>query len=620
MARKISAPSLSSFTPADQEERVHAYLAARNAGQPAPERYETTIINRDGQRIPVEISVAQATWDGQPAYSAILRNITERTEAHRDLRRRDEVMAAITFATDAFLHADAWEDLIGDALAKLGAAMDLGRVSLGEARMDPDRGQIIKPIHYWADASFNDHGEEGAPGTLPIPFANIEPFVRLMQAGQVVHTDARRLIGPIAEILDPLDIGSFLVAPILVGSEMWGCLSIGDRAAGRSWSALEIDAIQIAADIFGALVRRRRTEKALVESEAMYRNLVEVPNLSIVTIDRDGIFRFANSAAAARLGVNSAQIIGKTVWDFFPKEYADRHVQELRHALDSRNLTVFETHTSLQGRMIWREMHLQPLIETDGSCNRAMVIASDISERKAAAEAILSYQERLRSLTSDLLLTEQRERRRIAGEIHERIGQALAISKMRLGALLHDIASEQTHLALEEVRVLIDQTIQDTRTLTFDLSPPVLHELGLAPALEWLVDRLGDEHGIDATFQDAGDVRELGDEYRILLFQSVQELLANTAKHAQARWVEVSIRREGGDIVVETKDDGIGFDVAEISATDGTTAGFGLFSIRERLSLLGGQLDMHSRPGHGSQMVLRVPHQTGTSPCKDGTK
>lgn len=612
--------TLATLTPEDKRDRVNAYLAARNAGRPAPDRYETTFVDHDGRRIPVEITVGPTTWEGQPAYSAIVRDISERERAGENLRRRDRALAAITFAMDALMRSDAWEEHVCDALANLGAAMDLGRVSLGEVQVEPSGRTVVKPIFYWAKASFDDHGDEGAPGTRPIPFDNIAPFVEMMKAGQVVHNEGRQLSGPITEILDPLDIGAFLVAPILVGQDMWGLLSMGDRPASRVWSPVEIDVIQIAADIFGALVRRRRTEDDLRRSESMYRNLIEIPNLSIVTLDRNGVFQFANDAAAVKLGAAPGQIIGKTIWDYFPQEYADKHLKELRRALDSNNLTVFETQTMVDGRLVWREMRIQPLIEPTGSTDHALVIAHDISERKAAEEAILAYQARLRSLTSDLLLTEQRERRRIAGEIHDRIGQALVISKMKLGAVARDTASEEAQMALGEVSALIDQTIQDTRTLTFDLSPPVLHELGLAPALEWLVDRLRDEHGIDATFRDAGEALGLGDECRILLFQSVQELLANTVRHAQARRVEVSIRQETGEIIVETRDDGVGFDAAKINPADGEQTGYGLFSTRERVSHLGGRLDIRSQPGRGTRIILRVPHRSDASPCEEETK
>jgi PAS domain S-box-containing protein len=352
-------------------------------------------------------------------------------------------------------------------------------------------------------------------------------------------------------------------------------------------------------------------EDALRLSEAKYRTLVEAPDLSIVTLDRNGTFHFANSNVAENIGVPAEQIIGKTIREFFPKDYVDKHIRELRQALDSKETAVFETQTIVQGREAWREIRIQPLIKPDGSCDMALVIANDITERKTIEEKILSYQKRLRSLTSDLLLTEERERRRIAGELHDRIGQALAISKMKLGALLRESSGGRTS-ALKEVRALIDQTIRDTRSLTFDLSPPILHELGLEPAVEWLVDRLKEEYGIDATFHDDGRQLLLGDNCRVLLFQSVRELLMNVLRHAQAQRVDVSIRHQGGEIEIETKDDGIGFDASQISLADGGPTGFGLFSIRERLCHLGGQLEIESKPGHGARITLRVPRLVDT--------
>jgi len=191
---------------------------------------------------------------------------------------------------------------------------------------------------------------------------------------------------------------------------------------------------------------------------------------------------------------------------------------------------------------------------------------------------------------------------------------------MKLGALLGESSGERTETALKEVRALIDQTIRDTRSLTFDLSPPILHELGLEPTVEWLVDRLREEHGIDATFHDDGKHFVLGDNCRVLLFQSVQELLMNVMRHAQAQRVEVSIRHQGDEIEIETEDDGIGFDADEISLANGGPTGFGLFSIRERLCHLGGKLEIESKPGHGARIILKVPRMIETGQQGDESK
>jgi len=231
----------------------------------------------------------------------------------------------------------------------------------------------------------------------------------------------------------------------------------------------------------------------------------------------------------------------------------------------------------------------------------------DITERKKAEEKILIYQERLRSLASELSLAEERLRRRIATDVHDHVGQNLAISKIKIESLRESAASPELAETLNEVSNLIGQTIESARSLTFELSPPVLYELGLEPAMEWLVRRTREQHRLLTKFKDDGQSKPLDSNVRVLLFQAVRELLVNVVKHAQARSVTVSTRRVGGQIRVSVEDDGIGFDISQARSRQYRTDGFGLFSIRERLSIIGGHLDIESKPSRGTQITLIAP-------------
>ena len=157
---------------------------------------------------------------------------------------------------------------------------------------------------------------------------------------------------------------------------------------------------------------------------------------------------------------------------------------------------------------------------------------------------------------------------------------------------------------IEEVWRLIDQTIQDTRTLTFELSPPVLYELGLEPALEWLVETFRARHNIETSYVDDGEPKPLEPDLSGLLFQSVQELLINAAKHGHPSRIKVSSRRAGNHIFLEVEDNGCGFDPSQIGSASQSPPGFGLFSIRERLGSMGGGVQVRSRPGEGASVVL----------------
>jgi PAS domain S-box-containing protein len=232
----------------------------------------------------------------------------------------------------------------------------------------------------------------------------------------------------------------------------------------------------------------------------------------------------------------------------------------------------------------------------------------EVEERKKKELELLGYQQRLRHLSSELLQTEERERRHIATEIHDRIGQALAVTKIQLGAMQAEVDSQDLKIKIDDIRGLISQTIRDTRTLSFELSPPVLYELGLQAALEWLAEIIRKQNGLKVDVGGDGSDQTLDAEKRVVLFRTCRELLFNVVKHADARHAWVSLRRDGAVIKVKLSDDGTGFD-PELLQTgyDPIERGFGLFSIREQLQHHGGTFEIDSGSGCGSAVTIVMP-------------
>jgi signal transduction histidine kinase len=240
------------------------------------------------------------------------------------------------------------------------------------------------------------------------------------------------------------------------------------------------------------------------------------------------------------------------------------------------------------------------------------LFCQEMTSRKSAEEQLNAFQERLRSLTSQLSLAEERERRRIAVYLHDNIGQKLAISSIKLGQLKDAALAANSEIlvaGLNEIRLLFKQIIQDTKSLTFKISSPILYELGLEAAVEWLTEELQDQHGIPTYFEDDHQSKPLDEDLRVLLFQAVSELLINVVKHARARHVQVSIWRDEEQLHIGIYDDGVGFNVTDTSSRWGRKdGGFGLFSIRERLKAYGGILDVKSTP-YGTTITLSAPLQ-----------
>ena len=214
----------------------------------------------------------------------------------------------------------------------------------------------------------------------------------------------------------------------------------------------------------------------------------------------------------------------------------------------------------------------------------------------------------LRSLASQLSLTEERERHRLAVQLHDHIGQSLIISKAKLDEHRGPETSGELTDVLEEVCERLDQVIQDTRTLTFDLSSPILYMMGFEAATDqWLADEIKKKHSIETKFEDDGQDKPLDDDIRTVLFRNVRELLINVVKHAKAKEVKVSVRKLDADIEVCIEDNGVGFDPVEIRSKVAENGKFGLFSIRERLEQLGGHVEIDSKAGQGSRIIMTAP-------------
>jgi signal transduction histidine kinase len=232
---------------------------------------------------------------------------------------------------------------------------------------------------------------------------------------------------------------------------------------------------------------------------------------------------------------------------------------------------------------------------------------SDRAARKHAEEKLVIYHKRLRSLASSLSLAEEQERRRIATEVHEHIGQNLALAKIKLEKVEELVPSDSLRDAVDEVIEVIDETITDTRSLVYQVSSPILYQLGFVAAVESLTQKTQERHGITIGFEDDGQPKPLSDDIRVLLFQAVRELLENVVRHAQAKMAKVSVAKKDDQILVDVKDDGIGFELAEIDPFIDQGMRFGLFSIRERLESLGGGIKVVSGRGHGTWVTLSAP-------------
>jgi signal transduction histidine kinase len=235
-------------------------------------------------------------------------------------------------------------------------------------------------------------------------------------------------------------------------------------------------------------------------------------------------------------------------------------------------------------------------------------VQRDITERKKAEDKLLEDQAKLKAMASEMLLTEEHERQRLAVGLHDSVCQKLVLTKLALESSLNLVSDSKVLASLRIVCEGIGETIEQADSLTFELSNPVLRQLGFVIALEkYLTEEIRQKHGIVFELQSDEQLSTLPDEIKNCLFRVTRELLTNVVKHAQARKVMVSVRESQSQIYVRVQDDGVGFKESQVSATVSQTARFGLFSIREQLEYLGGHLEIESEPGQGTTATVVVP-------------
>ncbi|HUU04451.1 MAG TPA: PAS domain S-box protein [Patescibacteria group bacterium] len=356
---------------------------------------------------------------------------------------------------------------------------------------------------------------------------------------------------------------------------------------------------------------RKRAEQELKESKALIDAVVEnVPLMIFIKEAKDLRFVVFNHAGEELLGYDRKSLLGKNNLDLFPPEQAAFFMAKDREVLAGEaNMLDIPEEPIMTAKKGQRLLHTRKVCirGSDGITKYLLGISEDITERKEAEAKLLAYQEQLRALTSELTLIEEKERRRIASELHDQIGQNLALCKLKVAALENNLTDSALKNEMSAVRRLLECSIQDARSLIFDLSPPVLYELGFKAALEWLAERIQEQFHVPIEFESRFDDPELDDDRQVILFQVIRELLVNVGKHSRASQAKVILSFEAPFLKVQVNDDGVGFDASTIFNPREQNGGFGFFSMRERLSYLGGGLEVKSKPGKGSQIILTMP-------------
>jgi signal transduction histidine kinase len=318
---------------------------------------------------------------------------------------------------------------------------------------------------------------------------------------------------------------------------------------------------------------------------------------------REFIFADFNKAAEEIDNISRNKVIGRNIVDVFPKTRASGLLDVFARVYETGRAERFHVRL-LKGGVItgWRSNYVYKL-----PGGEIVAIYSSDTKRRQMDQQAIAYSHKLRELATELSLSEERQRRKIAANLHDQLSQWLAIAVMKLG-FIRDSVDPEVVEELDVVDETIRKAIDSVRGLVYDLSSPTLYRFGLKAAVFEYVNTLFKKYdNIDCEFISGRETVKLPEDISVLLFQSVRELLFNIIKYAKASRVLIEMQICGDYYEIKVSDDGVGFDVSQVGCLK-RSGGFGLFHMAERLEHVGGELQMDSQLSKGSRFCLRVPY------------
>jgi len=390
-----------------------------------------------------------------------------------------------------------------------------------------------------------------------------------------------------------------LVAPVFRGGSIVAVLGVGNKPL--DYTSEDLEAVTLLADLAWEITERKKMEEELLLSQYC----IDKAGIGIYQSDVNGTIFSVNEHTCRSLGYTREELCGLSIFAIDPEVTPERML-ELDEILEERGTTTFNTiHRCRDGSTFPVEITANR-INYHGR-RYGVSFVKDITERKRGEETLKAKRAKLAALTTELSLAEERERQNIAAVLHDHIGQALLMTRIKLGVLAENITSEAEKTVAEEAKAQLDQVTRDIHNLTVQMNPPILAAVGLEAALEWLGRRMEEDYGLFVEFED--DLREkpLLDEVRSVVYQCGRELLINVAKHAGTDHARIVVAREDDRYRLTVEDDGAGFDPGALVPDTSRDCRYGLLSIQIRMERLGGSAVFESAPGQGSRMTLLAP-------------
>ncbi|MBW2334973.1 MAG: PAS domain S-box protein, partial [Deltaproteobacteria bacterium] len=354
------------------------------------------------------------------------------------------------------------------------------------------------------------------------------------------------------------------------------------------------------------ITERKQADEARKKSEREKAAIMDSMTEHIVYHDTEHKVLWANRAAGESVGFTPEQLVGRYCYEIWQQRTKPCIGCPVEKAIEAGQLQETEM-TTPDGRAWYIQGN--PVRDVNGNIIGGLETTLEITKHKRAEEALQESGKRLRFLSSQLIMAQEKERRRISIELHDELGQALMVLKLQLRSMREQLKEDQTALREECEQILhyIDDVTENVRRLSRDLSPSILEDLGLLPSLRWLIHEFTKHHPIKSKLdiEDTPDLFSKEDER--IIFRIFQEALTNIGKHAQATHVSVIIKLQHGEVSFVVEDNGKGFDVEQIFSREATEMGMGLATMEERARMVGGSLDIWSQEGIGTRISFSIP-------------
>jgi len=356
--------------------------------------------------------------------------------------------------------------------------------------------------------------------------------------------------------------------------------------------------------------QRRGIEANLRASEERFRTLFQTAGSVISVVSPEGRIMEFNREAERVTGRRRQEVLGQGFMKLLvPGAYEEAVRTDMQKVLAGEATHGFEMPLKVregsERLFLW---NVNRLLGEDGQVQGVIAVGQDITGRKRMEEDLREAAARLRLLTTQILTAQEDERRRISRELHDELGQSLTVLKLNLRAMGRQLPEPgQGKEEIEDLSVYVDEIIEKVRRLSRDLSPSILEDLGLVPALKYLINEFSKYYNITYAF-DSEDMNHLfAEEAQIIIYRIFQEALTNIVRHAQASNVHLAIHEQEGEVLLLAEDNGRGFDVAKVLSRKTGGKGLGLASLDERAKMLGGGLQIHSREGAGTSITCTLP-------------